>query len=77
MEVNAGDTVVLRITGLDDGSGSGHGFSLSEFNVNRAIRDGLTITIQFIANKRGTFTFRCSVVCGSGHNSMNGVLAAS
>ncbi len=74
IEVDAGDTVVLRITGLDDGVGSGHGFALPDFRVNEMIREGQTITIEFVADKTGTFTFSCSVPCGAGHSTMTGTL---
>jgi len=57
IEVDAGDTVVLRVTGLDDGVGSGHGFALPDFRVNEMIREGQTLTIEFVADKIGTFTF--------------------
>jgi len=77
IEVIAGDTVVLKITGIDDGSGNGHGFAVSEFGVTRAVRKGETTTVEFVANRRGTFTFRCSVPCGSGHNGMTGTLVVS
>lgn len=77
LDVNAGDTVILEITGLDDGTGSGHGFGLSEFNINRVIQEGKTTTIQFVAAYQGTFTFFCSVQCGSGHNGMQGTLVVN
>ncbi|MCW4040705.1 MAG: cupredoxin domain-containing protein [Candidatus Bathyarchaeota archaeon] len=77
LEVNAVDTVVLNVTGLDDGSGAGHGFAIPEFNVDHVIRAGETRTIQFIATRPGTFTFLCSVQCGSGHNDMRGTIVVN
>jgi cytochrome c oxidase subunit 2 len=74
IEVNPGDTVLIHIKGLDDGSGNGHGFSLSNFKINEVIRKDKTTEIEFIADKKGTFTFSCSVPCGSGHSSMKGTL---
>lgn len=74
IEVNLGDTVLIHIKGLDDGSGNGHGFSLSNFKINEVIRKDKTTEIEFIADKKGTFTFSCSVPCGSGHSSMKGTL---
>ena len=63
-----GDTIVIKITSLD----VEHGFSLPEFGVNEVISPGEHKTITFKANKQGEFTFRCSVYCGSGHQSMTG-----
>jgi heme/copper-type cytochrome/quinol oxidase subunit 2 len=74
IEVNPGDTVVIRIQGLDEGRGNGHGFAVSDFNVNEQIGKDKTVTIEFIADKKGTFTFACSVPCDSGHATMKGKL---
>ncbi len=71
--VNQGDTVVLNITGAD----VPHGFSLPDFNINETITPNQTKTIEFVANKAGTFTFSCSVVCGTGHDSMKGELVVT
>lgn len=70
IEVNEGDTVKLSITSVD----VVHGFSIPEFDVNTTLRPNQTSTVEFVANKKGTFTFACSVVCGSGHGGMKGTL---
>lgn len=74
IEVNAGDTIRLKITGFDDGIGDGHGLAILEFGVDKVIRMGQTVTVDFVANKAGTFTFHCTVFCGSGHSTMTGEL---
>lgn len=74
IDVTAGDTVIINVTALDDGVGSGHGFAITAFNVDQSIRGGETRTIQFVATRQGTFTFFCSVPCGAGHNDMRGTL---
>src|SRR3989344_3961229 len=68
--VNNGDRVRLKITSMD----VTHGFSLPSFNINKNLKPGEEVIIEFTADKTGTFTFACSVVCGSGHGSMNGRL---
>ncbi len=68
--VKKGDTVRLTITSED----TSHGFSLPDFDINEQIPSGKTVSIEFIADKSGEFTFRCSVFCGSGHGSMSGTL---
>jgi cytochrome c oxidase subunit 2 len=68
--VKKGDTVRLTITSED----TSHGFSLPDFDVNEQIPSGESVSIEFIADKSGEFTFRCSVFCGSGHGSMSGTL---
>ena len=68
--VNKGDTVKLHIESID----VTHGFGLSEFGINKQLEPGKTIDVEFVADKTGTFTFRCTVICGSGHSGMNGQL---
>lgn len=70
IEVNEGDTVKLSVTSVD----TTHGFRLPEFGVSLTLRPNQTSTAEFVANKKGTFPFSCSVVCGAGHNDMNGTL---
>ncbi len=68
--VNKGDTVHLNITSAD----TVHGFSLGEFNVSANIEPGKATSVDFVADKAGTFTFSCSVFCGAGHGDMQGTL---
>lgn len=68
--VKEGDTVILHATSID----VEHGISIPTFNVNKRIEAGKTVDVQFVADKKGTYTFFCSVFCGSGHSGMNGKL---
>lgn len=68
--VNEGDTVKLVIESID----VDHGFAISDFGVNERLEPGKTVTVEFIADKSGTFTFFCNVFCGSGHSHMEGTL---
>jgi cytochrome c oxidase subunit II len=70
IKVNKGDKVKINIESVD----VLHGFAISDFNVNSNLYPGQTTTVKFIANKTGTFSFFCSVSCGSGHFGMKGVL---
>jgi PKD repeat protein len=74
IEVNGGDTVRLKITGLDDGVGDGHGLGIWEFGISDVIRANQTVIFEFVADKTGTFSFFCSRYCGSGHSGMTGTL---
>lgn len=73
INVNQGDTVKLQIRSID----VTHGFNLPAFGVNKQLDAGKTITVEFVADKKGTFTFSCSVFCGSGHSGMTGKLVVS
>ena len=68
--VSEGDTVLLHIQSVD----VGHGFGLSAFGINEYLPSGQTVDVEFVADQKGTFTFACSVSCGSGHSSMRGQL---
>ena len=68
--VNEGDTVKLTITSTD----VAHGFNLPDFGVNERLDPGKAVNVEFVADKTGTFTFSCSVPCGSGHRGMKGQL---
>ncbi|VVB53951.1 Nitrous-oxide reductase [uncultured archaeon] len=68
--VNKGDHVIIHLTSTD----VAHGFAIDELNVNVVIPAGKTADADFIADKTGTFTYYCSVRCGSGHRDMVGTL---
>ncbi len=78
--VNKGDTVVLKVT---NPRGNYHSFSIPEFGVSTAMlepREG-SETIEFVADKSGTFAFSCEVPynpdkqwCDPDHAMMTGTL---
>ena len=71
LEVNLGDrvSITLRSTDVD------HGFGLPVFDVEAQIpASGEPVTIEFVADKPGTFPFGCITVCGEGHFGMLGEL---
>ena len=73
IEANLGDRVRLRITSVD----VSHGFALPDFGVSQRLSPGRTETVEFTADKAGSFTFFCNVACGSGHSGMRGTLVVS
>ncbi len=68
--VNKGDKVRLVVKSID----VSHGLIISEFGINQELEPGETKIIEFTADKIGTFSFFCSVYCGSGHGEMKGSL---
>jgi len=70
IEVKKGDKVRLKITSVD----VTHGFAINEFNVNERLEPGKTVIVEFVADKTGTFSFYCSIFCGTGHSGMRGEL---
>jgi cytochrome c oxidase subunit II len=70
IKVKQGDHVKLVITATD----RDHGFRLEGYDVEQRLVKGVPTTVEFTADKAGTFAFECSVVCGLGHRKMKGQL---
>lgn len=68
--VKQGDHVKLVITATDHD----HGFKLPAYDIEQRLPKGVPTTVEFTADKAGTFPFQCSVVCGLGHGRMKGKL---
>jgi len=70
ISVKKGERVRLTITATDHD----HGFKLEPFHVEQKLKKGIPTTVEFTADKSGTFLFKCSVFCGFGHGGMKGTL---
>ncbi|MGO8789809.1 MAG: cupredoxin domain-containing protein [Terriglobia bacterium] len=65
-----GDKLRLIITATD----RDHGIKIDGYDINQVLKKGDPTTIEFTADKAGTFEFKCSVHCGMGHRKMKGKL---
>lgn len=70
VRVNQGDRVVITLTASD----VVHGFYLDGYGIETSVEPGQTKQIEFVADRRGKFRFRCSVTCGAMHPFMIGEL---
>jgi cytochrome c oxidase subunit 2 len=70
IRVKKGDRVKLVITAED----REHGFKLAAFHIDQRLPKGEAVTVEFTADRAGTFPFECSVFCGLGHKKMTGQL---
>ncbi len=70
ISVKKGTVLTLRIKNLD----VGHGFGIDEFSINKVTPPGQVTLIKFTASKEGTFTFYCTIFCGTGHPKHKGTL---
>lgn len=68
--VKKGEHVKLIVTALD----RDHGFKLEAYGIDQKLKKGEATTIEFTADKTGTFGFKCSEFCGMGHGKMKGKL---
>lgn len=70
IRVNRGDEVTIRLLSED----VHHGFFLDGYDISTSAVPGQEGTVTFVAEKRGRFSFRCSVTCGEFHPFMIGYL---
>ena len=68
--VQKGRAVRLLITSVD----VDHGFKVDALGINQKISAKKTTVVEFTPQVVGNFEFKCSVVCGSGHDDMLGEL---
>ena len=69
--VSPGDRVTIDLAAMD----VVHGLSIDGYNLSVTADPGQTARLTFVANRAGTFRFRCSVACGALHPFMLGKLA--
>jgi len=62
VKVKEGERVKIIVQNTD----TKHGISVPDFNVRGEE------SVEFIATKKGTYTFYCGMYCGSGHPEMQG-----
>lgn len=70
IEVNPGDRVTIELEAGD----VVHGLSIDGYNLNITADPGQPARLTFIADKAGSYRFRCSVTCGNMHPFMIGKL---
>jgi len=70
LKVNPGDTVTIQLVSTD----VVHGLYVDGYDISVDADPGQTATLAFIADKPGSFRFRCNVTCGAMHPFMIGKL---
>jgi cytochrome c oxidase subunit 2 len=73
IHLKRGAPVVLEITSLD----VPHGFNLPDLGVRADVVPGVPTRVRLTPDKVGTFTFRCDVFCGSGHEELDGTIVVT
>lgn len=69
--VTQGERVRLRLHSRD----RTHAFAIKAFRVKTLIpKAGDVVTVEFVADKAGSFDFTCAEYCGAGHARMKGRL---
>lgn len=70
LRVNPGDTVTLELVSTD----VVHGIYIDGYDLFVKADPGQTQALTFVADKPGSFRFRCNVTCGAMHPFMIGKL---
>jgi len=70
LKVNTSDIVTLELISSD----VVHGLYIDGYGVSVVADPGQMKTLTFVANKSGSFRFRCNVTCGAMHPFMIGKL---
>jgi heme/copper-type cytochrome/quinol oxidase subunit 2 len=70
IKANLGDRITVELVAVD----VVHGLFLEGYDVTLTADPGQSATISFVADREGTFAFRCSIVCGPLHPFLVGKL---
>lgn len=73
IELKVGEPVVLEITTVD----RKHGMKSPELGIDAVIVPGKPTLVHLRPEAPGTFSFHCSVFCGSGHEDMTGQIVVT
>jgi heme/copper-type cytochrome/quinol oxidase subunit 2 len=70
LKVNTGDRVTIELVALD----VVHGLAIDGYNLQTSADPGQTASLTFVADRQGSFRFRCTQTCGNMHPFMIGKL---
>jgi len=70
LSVNPGDRVTIELVATD----VVHGLSIDGYDLEATADPGETAHLSFVADRQGSFRFRCTVTCGYMHPFMIGKL---
>jgi len=68
IHIKKGQDVTLEVSTSD----VQHGFEVKELGIDEPIQKGKPALVNFKADKPGEYKVECSIICGSGHDHMQG-----
>lgn len=74
VRVKKGDHVRLHVTNIETAQDATHGFAIPGYNKQISLDPGEVVTVEFDANRAGTFGFYCTEFCSALHLEMQGWL---
>ncbi|MEO6143918.1 MAG: cupredoxin domain-containing protein, partial [Dermatophilaceae bacterium] len=70
--VTVGDTVRLHLTNIEATENAAHSFSIPSYNISVALEPGEAATVEFKADRVGSFPLYCAEFCSALHMEMYG-----
>ena len=74
LRVKKGDHVVVHVTNIEQTADATHGFAIPGYNLQASLDPGEVVTLEFDADKAGSFAFYCTEFCSALHLEMQGWL---
>jgi nitrous-oxide reductase len=74
VRVKEGDHVVLHVTNVETAKDATHGFAIPGYNKQVSLDPGEVVSIEFTADRSGSFGFYCTEFCSALHLEMQGWL---
>jgi nitrous-oxide reductase len=74
VKAKVGDKVIVHLTNVEQTADATHGFAVPMKNVMVSLDPGETTTVEFVADKPGSFSFYCTEFCSALHLEMQGWL---
>jgi nitrous-oxide reductase len=72
LRVKKGDHVVMHVTNIETAKDATHGFAIPGHNVQASLDPGEVVTVEFDAERTGSFGFYCTEFCSALHLEMQG-----
>jgi nitrous-oxide reductase len=69
-----GDRVIVHLTNTEQTPDATHGFAVPTRNVMVSLDPGETTTVEFVADRPGTYSYYCTEFCSALHLEMQGWL---
>lgn len=74
IRVKKGEHVMLHVTNIEQIADATHGFAVPAYNLQASLDPGEVATLEFTADKTGSFAFYCTEFCSALHLEMQGWL---
>jgi nitrous-oxide reductase len=74
IRVKKGDHVTIHVTSLEEKADFTHGFAIPGYNIQASLDPGEVVTLEFHADRTGSFAFYCTEFCSALHLEMQGWL---